>query len=652
MRFRGLHLMASLIVPWLIAVSISSLCAQDFVNEQQTRLQKAFAATDADGSDMIEREEYLKRQGAKDILARDFQLFDFDGNEVLSLAEFSCTPGVIHPSLRGPIPDPIEGLRLVALDALEQSFPNWSDNPDREVSAQSFVIDYNASLSPENKRIYSGTLKAMVDQDRDSQVNWEEAVRFVEIQLGVRAPDGTPLRESSGRILFYPRFVWHDADHNNSVSREEYLAKDTSQNKQDNFKQNDLDGDGSITLEESTAPQGNYYEDPILMFRRNDTDLNTLVSREEMQKQLPEHRHPLIPTVYQHFDADQDGAITLAEYRMSPLGNPVCPWWYILTDSDRDRKLVFEDFKYRYYENRLLWRFYFARFDTDGNNALTTDEFPFKTLPPQSLHKMNLATHEIELLYRNESLPFCGSPAVSPDGKYILFDGRGTEGINETRMFLMTFDGKDVRDLGKGLMPNWAPDGERYACSRYENGSSVWMMNAKGKPGKRIDDGWGAQWSPDGKYISYTKVREIWFLNVETGAQQKLLSSNDHDYRYFYWNMAWSPDSSRIAIKCYKQNSSIVDIISFKTTGEDRDLRVHLTTDRNPEADLAWYPDGEHLLITLNSPEHNRHLPYKLSIEEGSEPELLKNIPLDMNYNGVTVSPDGKWAIFATVMEE
>ena len=648
MRYRRRYPMIGMIGLWMFAVCVPSLFAQTTTIEERARLKKEFEKADADGNGSIDLEEYLKRDDPKNVLTRDFRLFDFNENQSLSLSEFSCTPGVIHPSLRGPIPDPVEGLRLVAIDALEQSFPDWSDNPDREVSAQNFVIDYTGSLSPENKRIYSGTLKVMVDQDKDNQVNWEEAVRFIEIQLGIRTPSGHAIREPSGRLYFYPRFQWHDANKNGEVSKAEYLDKNKSTTAEQSFQRDDLNNDGAISLEESTDPHSGYYEDPVAEFRKLDKDFDGLVSRKEMEQNLAEHRQVLVPMIYLHFDDDRDGKITLTDYRLSPLGNAVCPWWTLLTDSDRDRKIAFEDFKYRYFENRLLWRYYFARFDIDGSNDLTVDEFPFKTLPPQSLHKMNLATHELELLYLNESMPFCGSPAVSPDGQYILFDGRNSGSTGDTQVYLMTIDGKDVRNLEKGLMPSWSPDGKKYACSRYDNGSAVWMMSVNGNPGKRLDDGWGAQWSPDGKTIAYTKPREIWFMEVESGSRRRFLSSNDHKYRYFYWNMAWSPDSSRIAIKCYEKNSSVVDIISFKTTGDDRDLRVHLTTNQNPEADLAWYPDGKHLLVTFNSPEHNRHLPYKLSIEEGSEPELLDNIDLSLNYNGVTMTPDKKWAIFAT----
>ncbi|MCH5377736.1 MAG: hypothetical protein JJ992_27585, partial [Planctomycetes bacterium] len=122
----------------------------------------------------------------------------------------------------------------------------------------------------------------------------------------------------------------------------------------------------------------------------------------------------------------------------------------------------------------------------------------------------------------------------------------------------------------------------------------------------------------------------------------------DHDYRYLYYNMAWSPDSSRLAFKAYKADSSISDIASISTGENGPDLKVHLTTDRNPEADLAWFPDGKHLLFTMQSPDNKGRMPFKLSIEEGSEPELLTGMKDDLKYNGVTLSPDGKWAVFAT----
>lgn len=634
---------------WILSLFLCPpVLSADETQDELARLQTEFDTTDTDGNGTISEIEYLKRKGAQKVLKRDFKLFDFNGDGVLTKAEFSVTPGVVHPALRGPLPDPIEGLRLAAIDALDESFEGWSEKPEMTVHAQNFVIQYLRSISTDNRVRYDSNLMTLADENRNTQVDWSEAVRFLEIQLGLRTPSGMLLREPSGRLFAYPRFRYHDANKDGSVSRQEYLSKVKNPVAAARFDAGDINQDGVMSLQETAHPRWHGYEDPILEFRSMDTDFDGLVSRKEMQQKTPEFRASLIRDTYLGFDDDGDGKIRLDEFRLSPMGNRVCPWWSQIKDTNRDQKIEFSEFQWRDFENRLLWRYYFSIFDADGDNALTIEEYEFYRVPPQMLHRLSLETNQVSLLYVNEEYPHCGSPAVSPDGTKILFDGWDSGGISTSRIFLATSEGENVRNLVSGLMPTWSPDGKQFACSRYEDGSSVWIMNIDGSAEKKIDNGWGAQWSPDGQYIAYTKGRELFFYEVAKGSSQAILTENDHEYRYMYYNMAWSADSSRLAFKAYKADSAISDIVSISTDENDHDLRVHLTTDKNPEADMAWFPDGKHLLLSLKPSDNKGRILYKLSIEEGSEPELLVETENDLKFNGVTISPDGKWAVIAT----
>ncbi|MBD3673313.1 MAG: hypothetical protein HUJ26_07280 [Planctomycetaceae bacterium] len=629
----------------------AELSEAKWIATQQARLRDEFEKTDSNGNGSITEAEYQKRNAGLKVLKRDFRLFDFNGDQSLSEGEFACTPGVIHRSLRGPVPDPMEGLRLAAVDALEDSFEQWQENPALEIDSAQFLSNFLKSVSPNGRYTLTTQQIRMADRNGNGRINRDEAVQYLESQLGLRdLSSRLMLREPSGRVLLYHRFISHDANQDRRVSKKEFLDKMKRKDAAEIFQQGDIDGDGFMTIEETAHPRWIGYMDPIMEFRRMDSDFDGLVSLEELKRETPKYRQSLIPQTLPPFDADGDGKLSLSEYRLSLMANPICPWGALRRDANRDQQITFDEFTYGdKYHCHLIWLFYFSHFDTNDDNALTFDEFQFKKIPPLSFHRLSLETGELELFFENETIPHIGSPAVSPDGASILFDGYGSQGIRDSHIYRMTSDGKNVQKLVTGLMPTWSPGGKQFACSRYEDGSTVWLMNIDGTPEKKISEGWGAQWSPDGKYISFVFGREIRFYNVETGLLRFLLQSDTHDYRYFFWNMAWSPDSSRIAIKCYKQNSNEVDIISFNTKlGEDIDLRVHLTTEKNPEADLAWFPQGKHLLITMRDPERQRNLPYKLSIAEGSEPQLLEEIDDDVNYNGATVAPNGKYALFPT----
>ena len=103
-------------------------------------------------------------------------------------------------------------------------------------------------------------------------------------------------------------------------------------------------------------------------------------------------------------------------------------------------------------------------------------------------------------LGRYPQLSSVGSPAYSPDGKWIAFDAVPSgDDISGTQIVVAKADGSEARSLGAGLMPSWSPDGAKIACSRYEEGSSVWTFDVEtGKAQKIEGDSWGIQWSPDG----------------------------------------------------------------------------------------------------------------------------------------------------------
>ncbi|MCG6156400.1 hypothetical protein [Rubinisphaera margarita] len=581
---------------------------------------------------------------------RDFRLFDFDESGDLTPDEFSCLPGLVHPSERGPVPDPFDDMLDVALETLDELLEGWADEPEREIFNNGFVFGFLKSFSPEMSSSDTASQMRIADANRDNKLTWDEAKRYVEIQLGIRSEDGTLLRESSGRVLVYSRFEIFDADKNGGVTLEEFRKHRSGSNAEPDFQKGDRNGDGQISVAEFSHPEWVEFYDPILTFRRGDTDFDGLLSESELEKVTESWRQKLVPFAIPAFDDDGDGKLSLREFRLSFIGNYMAVWESPVTDKNRDQRLTFDEYTPQQADCRLLCRYYFNRLDANGDLELKPDEYAYEVRLPLTLHRMTLDGKDFRQIYESEALPFCGSPAVSPDGQFIMFDAYPPSGLRDARVIRITIDGEDETDLCDGLMPTWSPDGQRFSCTTYGD-TNIRIRNRDGSDDIDIGDGWGAQWSPDGRSICFTKSsRSIWVYDVETRQSREVLPKADHEYRLIYWNMVWSPDSSRLLFKAYKQNSKIVDIATISMTGEHQ-LTVHMTTDRSPDNDMAWFPDGEHVLVNMATPDLKQRLLYKwkLGSEEPTEP--LHGIDRSLRYNNVTISPDQKWIIMSTARD-
>ncbi|HMU33696.1 MAG TPA: S9 family peptidase [Pyrinomonadaceae bacterium] len=105
-----------------------------------------------------------------------------------------------------------------------------------------------------------------------------------------------------------------------------------------------------------------------------------------------------------------------------------------------------------------------------------------------------------------------GSPAVSPDGKKIVYTvgivDKSTNKTN-TQIFVMSADGSDQKQITNGPAsssgPVWSPNGKRIA---FVTGGQIWTMKANGDDKDqvtKISTGASAPvWSPNGKWIAFS----------------------------------------------------------------------------------------------------------------------------------------------------
>ncbi|MDE0313550.1 MAG: hypothetical protein OXM61_01495 [Candidatus Poribacteria bacterium] len=191
--------------------------------------------------------------------------------------------------------------------------------------------------------------------------------------------------------------------------------------------------------------------------------------------------------------------------------------------------------------------------------------------------------------------------AWSPDGKQILFGTRNDKGTHD--IFIMDADGANAKPLFKAQNykrePAWSPDGKQIAYMAYSKISGAWHIHIASTDEQSVEPtipvgrlGGAPAWSPDGTEIAFVKAacqkREIYIYNLETNAQEKLLSENPPSMLY----PAWSPDGKKIAFYW----SRIGQQKGIYTVNRDGTDLQQVTETGARVLSLTWSPSGDELL--------------------------------------------------------
>jgi dipeptidyl aminopeptidase/acylaminoacyl peptidase len=289
------------------------------------------------------------------------------------------------------------------------------------------------------------------------------------------------------------------------------------------------------------------------------------------------------------------------------------------------------------------------------------------------------------------ALKYVGSPAVSPDGKWVAFTVSGQDLEKDsrgTRIWMIPAAGGDPLPMtargSSAWSPRWSPDGKHLsfvASSHDGSGSQVHTLDMRG--GERVQlthvagGVGGYEWSPDGKKLALLirdpdpspetipwvidrlrfKADYVGYLNRQRGhlfvfdiASEKLTQLTSGDYEDY--SPAWSPDGSRIAFVSNRTKepdfSSNSDIwLVAPDTPYDRQDPVRVTTNPGSDGSPIWHPDGERIAYitayTDRTDVPNAYLQTKIAIIRvgADEPVLLTTEELDRKAYGPVFSPDG-----------
>ena len=187
--------------------------------------------------------------------------------------------------------------------------------------------------------------------------------------------------------------------------------------------------------------------------------------------------------------------------------------------------------------------------------------------------------------------------AWSSDGARISF-------VRDGDVVVMDADGRNTLKLSGGYWEEgdtlvWSPDGSRVA---FQKRGGLFVMDANGGRQKQlvtiselpqVDPAW----SSDGTRITFAKNGEVFVVDADGGAQRQM---TNHDVDLFITQFAWSPDGSNIAYVAQPRTVKSLDLVDDRDTeiymvNVNRAIEVQLTDNRFYEYELAWSPDSTRL---------------------------------------------------------
>ena len=185
------------------------------------------------------------------------------------------------------------------------------------------------------------------------------------------------------------------------------------------------------------------------------------------------------------------------------------------------------------------------------------------------IYRLNPETKEQIQLTNGVSEEF---PTVSADGKWVIYTSTAS---SKFTLWRVPIDGGQPEQLTDQLSqwPVVSPDGQRIACWYRQESNSPWKIAlipiSGGQPEKLIDlpfaeTPFPVRWTPDGKAITYASTRggvsNIWSFMLDTGETKQLTHFASDQIFWF----DWSRDGKQLACSRGKVTNDVVLISDLK----------------------------------------------------------------------------------------
>jgi len=235
------------------------------------------------------------------------------------------------------------------------------------------------------------------------------------------------------------------------------------------------------------------------------------------------------------------------------------------------------------------------------------------------------------------------NPALSPDGKQILYTRTWIDQLNDKRessVWIMNVDGTRNRFLVKGSDAKWSPDGSRisYIAPGEPSGTQIWVryMDAEGATTQitRLTEAPSdVEWSPDGKTLAFgmlVRQNDDWRIAMPAPP------------RGAKWTEA-PRVVTKVRYRADRQGFLENGLRQLFTVPADGGTPRQVTTGDWAANGTTWMPDGKAFVFTsLRTPDAEyawRETEiYKVDVASGAITQLTRHKGPD---NNPVPSPDG-----------
>jgi TolB protein len=201
----------------------------------------------------------------------------------------------------------------------------------------------------------------------------------------------------------------------------------------------------------------------------------------------------------------------------------------------------------------------------------------------------------------------CKRPSLSPDRKWIVFDGTppGKLPLTDFDVQVARRDGTGRRILvssdDRELDARWSPDGTRISFERRRwaegddwRDSWIWTMRPDGGDARPLVRGSSARWSPDGKRLVFSAPTpgsdgDLFVIDADGTGLHRLLATPRLEQPN-----AWSPDGKKILFTRYPSDRES-DVYAMDAAGTN--VR-RLTRAVRQDVGGTWSPDGSRIVFT------------------------------------------------------
>lgn len=217
----------------------------------------------------------------------------------------------------------------------------------------------------------------------------------------------------------------------------------------------------------------------------------------------------------------------------------------------------------------------------------------------------------------SDATQFDAEAVLSPDGQWIAYESRPTQGGNYT-IYLMRTDGSNRRALANGRLANWSPDGRFIAYETLTQPEQIAIIDVGNGQDRQLTNGGrhrAPSWSPDGNQLAImAEISGGWqilLINVISQNQTQITTGRP-DKRF----PAWSPDGQWIAYNTIATSGGVGDVWLVDPTGQD----VRQVTSSAPSGRPAWSPDSQYLIY--NRLDGSRWLLYRIRWDGEDETQI------------------------------